>query len=251
VINWTNLKRTQERVSRILGQEAIVAGGAVYDLLDGRTPKDLDVFAYGTTLREFDEMVRKLKEAGFPESKEQGFDRQRDYQNLMNGHLVGVHNFEFGLGVPMQFVVCDRFEGETRLTPDSLFETFDMYLCEAAYSEGRVTESDARLQDKRYHQITIKRLSPDVNGLERLLRRVKRLQEKYVGYNPVFGFEFKEFPRPQQRRVGIRPRAPIPNQPMQVFNNDFDHLDFNLNPGEFAAAARAAGFFVPAGEDRV
>ncbi len=41
---WKELKDT---VSRVTGCKAVIAGGALRDLIKGRVPKDLDIFVFG------------------------------------------------------------------------------------------------------------------------------------------------------------------------------------------------------------
>lgn len=161
--------------------EAIIAGGALRDLDNGREVKDVDFFVMpdpAPGLHPIDATVAALDKAFGLE----GYVLPIEVQVYANctPDLLAVVNYERDDGIPFQVIVMPPADPDTFIR-DQLAR-FDIGLCRIAYDGTQTVRTRDYLFDQASKSLTIVN-APNAAHLEASRKRVRRLLSKYHGYH--------------------------------------------------------------------
>ena len=170
-------------------QPNFVAGGAVYDLLDGNTPKDVDCFINAFSREEHNMFAERL-------SKEFTFVKhlgpEEDYRQG-NEYIYGVSEYDYK-GKPIQLISYTR-EGSYPFI-QSVMSKFDFGICRAAYlGYNRVYESQFRSLDRLNRTLTLRYMQTPHQFMSSH-KRLEKLLKKYPGYD--FDMNLQDYREPDQ-----------------------------------------------------
>jgi hypothetical protein len=158
---------------------AYLAGGAIRDYDNGRPVKDFDVFFIGeVNWTELDKVL-------------QG---SYSYSRSCNGAYIDaarevIESFTYTslTGMPdLNFVQLDP-----TFNPADIIERVDFGLCQIGYDLMGVVSTPSYTYDKEHRCLTLTR-AETVAGVQRSLKRYKRLSEKYQGWPLNVPAEFNE-----------------------------------------------------------
>lgn len=168
---------------------AVLAGGALRDLDNGRPVKDLDVFVpAGTCMFEMEARV---------------YATHRGISAICNGDYIdsacevertttfaGRFDFDTLETPPDLNIICLRTGCDVQLIADRV----DFGLCQISWN-GRYLYHSAEYEvDKANHTLTLTRVD-SADGFERSMKRYERLAQKYVGWKLVIPERFLSFMR--------------------------------------------------------
>lgn len=172
---WVSLMSTVRQVL----PSAYLAGGAIRDYDNQRPIKDFDVFFTGeVNWTALDEVLRG----------------KYSYSRSCNGAYIDaarevIESFTYTslTGMPdLNFVQL-----EPTFNPSDIIERVDFGLCQAGYDLMGVVVTPSYLYDKENQCLTLTR-AETVAGVQRSLKRYKRLTEKYMGWPLKVPAEFEE-----------------------------------------------------------
>lgn len=182
--------------------EAVIAGGALRDLDNGREVKDIDIFvqyrgretvgllqtAFGY---QFD--VSTMLPAEITEYTENLADVSAIY-NVKSDWVkpIGDGLWERGEDLPpIQVIALKEFQGLTHT-----LARIDLGLCQIGTADGeKIVRLPSYCVDKAARTMTVTRCE-SVGQLERTLKRFNRLSEKYSGFELVIPLEFQKYAPP-------------------------------------------------------
>lgn len=155
---------------------AVLAGGALRDLDNGKPVKDLDIFVPSHSEAVFHQTVY-----AFSKVWDAPTVPYESFESYMTWHdrLMGVAEWEL-LGVPVQII--GLYLADVMWSPDGVINRVDMGICQIAWDGESFYKTPAYDVDKQTQTFTIvKRQTP--NQLLRSVQRYLRLtEEKYAGW---------------------------------------------------------------------
>lgn len=168
--------------------DAIVAGGAIRDLITGKPIKDIDVWVEWRRGQTDEDIACALRAAlGWPRHEilipsavtEYACvgDRFAQIRTVINFSMDG----EDGVATPVQVVVLNR-----PVTMEAVLGRFDFGFCRAGYDGTDIITTSEFEADYGNHTMTVLRCGSR-EELRRSLHRYMRLVGKYRGYRLVFG----------------------------------------------------------------
>lgn len=147
---------------------ALIAGGALRDLDNGREVKDLDIFAPDVT--DLDDLKARAGHFGVLLSVMGG------YESWATEECVGVIDLQIG-DQPFQLIGL-------RSGPETILPRLDFGICRIGFDGTEVIRTGDYLADQATQSFTILR-ADDSAQRERSLRRFERLSAKYPGWKLV------------------------------------------------------------------
>jgi hypothetical protein len=187
---------TLARVRSVL-PSAFLAGGALRDLDNGRTVKDLDVFFTEEVYHTWALEDGLAKQGYFYKSRCSGA-----YMTDAAGEVDGTTVYEWrgdftqGFGQPELNLI--------QLAPSfntaSIIDRVDFGLCQIGADVLGVITTPAYEHDKANQRLTLTR-ADSVDGVIRSIKRYNRLSQKYVGWPFCWGEEFDEIVHEAQKRI--------------------------------------------------
>lgn len=152
-------------------RDAVIAGGAVRDVLLGRPVKDIDVWYSDDSHVDWVEVSRC-----FPTWKRLLHDDAAAY--ISGGEVQAVIDLDsFSGGKPVQLI-------RTWQSGRSVLDRFDIGLCQVGY-DGRVFHTADFLRDVERETITILRSPKGGNVTAHMSNHLDRVQAKYPTFTPV------------------------------------------------------------------
>ena len=146
---------------------AIIAGGAIRDLICGRKPKDIDLF---TTKPNPHEVLSAIGITGYKNASFVPYSIEGVYQITKKG-----------VELPVQFSKLDRAPD-----PLELIESFDFGICMAAYDGKEIIRSRHFDEDCEKHIFTLRHCR-DKAAAE---KRYNRISKRYIDYPGPYGSWF-------------------------------------------------------------
>lgn len=160
--------------------EAVIAGGAIRDLLTGRAPKDIDIFINGALrsamgVRDvmWDEFITQPKMVINPEFC--------DYTIALDGVEFAMEIDVPGFPLPVQLIAMTD-----PVTMISAVERIDFGICRAAYDGSNIFLAKEFTHDLAHEQFTLVTTERSPEALKRSMERYMRLQAKFPGW-PLIG----------------------------------------------------------------
>lgn len=149
---------------------ALLAGGCLRDLDNGRPVKDVDIFAPDCP-RSFEE-TRALVRQLCPDPQMLG-NVMGGYEDWATSECIGVFDILTG---DLDFQLICISSG-----PETILSRMDFGLCRISYDGETVHRTAEYLADQEAHKFTLHRCD-DSAQLDRSLRRYDRLSKKYDGW---------------------------------------------------------------------
>jgi hypothetical protein len=179
--------------------EAVIAGGALRDLDNGREVKDVDIFVQW---RGSDTPLAIAQALGAthrvstvtPESVCEYLENLADVKGIYAADLKALEAEELSFGLfdpippalaPVQIIALEPF---TDLM--GVLRRIDFGLCQIGFDGQRVLKTPAYTADKYAKQMTVLRCD-STGQMLRTLKRFKRLSEKYSGFELSIPLEFQ------------------------------------------------------------
>lgn len=166
---------------------AVLAGGCLRDLDNGRDVKDLDVFIRAETEGEARQAIDGLRDAGIAVSFEQ--NEHNCYPEDQNLEVVLVAECETpATDFPVQFIF-------TNWPTDRIVERFDYGICRLAFDGQSLTVPKEYEEDKQARVFRLRRDRGTPRAMQGSVHRYARLTaDKYAGwdwwpYEDEFPFE--------------------------------------------------------------
>lgn len=158
-----------------LAPQAVIAGGALRDLDNGRQVKDLDVFVPQST--DMAELAARVSVT------------HGDIVHTCPGDYIdGAHEVAFttSFATKRPDLIPDLNVIQLRSGCDvqSIAERVDFGLCQISWNGGFLWHTPAYAEDKKMHTFTVTR-ADSAEGFARTMRRYERLRQKYVGWKLV------------------------------------------------------------------
>ncbi|MBB6253042.1 hypothetical protein [Nitrospirillum iridis] len=174
------------------GVAAVIAGGCLRDLDNGRPIKDIDVMV--TALPPPDDILRPnsrscvettvarldqlLGVSGSPVVSVGGCE----YVTGLSPEVLAVYDYSGAFGpdhpYPVQVIILDPAEmGDMRMV-----DRMDFGICRVAYTGGAVVKTPEYERDKTLQRFTLCREPRSAEDVDRARRRFDRLSEKYPGW---------------------------------------------------------------------
>ncbi|MBB3693045.1 hypothetical protein [Sphingomonas sp. BK580] len=144
---------------------ALIAGGALRDLDNGREVKDLDIFA--PNVPDLDTFRALAARFGVLLSVMGG------YESWATAECVGVIDLQIG-DQPFQLIGL-------RSGPETILPRLDFGICRIGFDGSEVIRTDEYLADQATQTFTLLRADDDAQR-DRSLRRFDRLSAKYPGW---------------------------------------------------------------------
>jgi len=152
--------------------EAVIAGGCLRDLDNGREVKDIDIFVRGDAAPVLENLHARLLREGYAA---EDIDEDSMYPVGERNEVVGFFEMEFeGLDVPLQIImvnwdtarICDRF---------------DFGICRIAFDGEKLIRTPEYEQDKTDRVFRLRRQRDDIEMVASV-HRFARLSRKYEGW---------------------------------------------------------------------
>lgn len=151
--------------------KAIIAGGAVRDLILGRKPKDLDIFV---SVRAHTLAVMR------PSGYSWGFNAYHDALNSSAFRIRNIYQSKWrGIIQPLQSIELEEMADD----PLTLIENFDFGICMAAYDGKEIIRSRHFDHDVEHKVFTLRHC----RSLVKSKQRWKRITKRYRSGWWVFG----------------------------------------------------------------
>lgn len=156
--------------------KAVLAGGALRDLDNGRPVKDLDIFVSCCSAREFEQTI-------FAFSQQWGepvvpYIRDESYC-VLNDRIMGVAEW-IRLGISVQLVGLHLLDV---WCPEGVIDRVDLGLCQIAWDGIEIYTTKFYDDDKSNEKITLVNKGQTPSQLLHSVRRYIRLtEEKYKGW---------------------------------------------------------------------
>lgn len=163
---------------------AIIAGGAIRDLICGRKPKDIDIFMKETS--------KLLCGASGGVHLTGGWATTGDYSttHCQIFEITGVYNRQVeGLSQEIQYIQLKR-----DIDPLPLIEEFDFGICMAAYDGKEIIRSRHFEEDYRDHIFTLRHCRDMEAAKRRWLRITKRYRDPAFGLIPSLSWFGSRWP---------------------------------------------------------
>lgn len=154
---------------------AVLAGGALRDLDNGREVKDLDVFIGEGTMDGALRAIRALQEAGFEVVYDETFEGGKVYPEDQNLEVVLVAEME-GFDLPVQLIF-------TGWRTEIIVDRFDYGVCRLSWDGKELVRPPEYDEDKAAQVFRLRRDRPSPASLRGSVRRYARLVEKYPGWD--------------------------------------------------------------------
>lgn len=168
--SWTELLLRIREVC----PSAVLAGGALRDLDNGRDIKDLDVFIYAESETQARVAMERLGDAGFSVSWEQ--NDATVYPEDQNLEVVAVMDL-LGFELPVQLIF-------TNWDTDFIVDRFDYGICRLSWDGKQLVRPPEYDQDKAAKLFRLRRDRPTPVSLRGSVRRFARLTSgKYAGWD--------------------------------------------------------------------
>ena len=168
---WTELLRRIQAVC----PSAVIAGGALRDLDNGREVKDIDVFIRCESEGQAHSAKAALEAAGF----EIGFDETgfglTVYPEDQNLEVVAVMDLLDGFTPPVQLVF-------TNWDTAQIVDRFDYGICRLSWDGETLVRPDEYDEDKLAQQFRLRRDRPTPVSMRGSVHRYARLVAKYPGW---------------------------------------------------------------------
>lgn len=174
------------------GIAAVIAGGCLRDLDNGRPIKDIDIMVIAlppdnnpgglnslscvdTTVARLDKLLGVV---GSPTVSETG----QAYVTGMSPEVLAVYDYTGIFGAdhpyPVQVIVLDPVVmGDMRMV-----DRMDFGICRISYGGGAVVKTPEYEHDKAHQTFTLCREPRSADDMDRARRRFDRLSEKYEGW---------------------------------------------------------------------
>lgn len=157
--------------------DAVIAGGALRDMILGRPVKDIDVFAYRRTWRTATELKAWLQAILGGTGKIVINEAYATYREAIDSVVFAVEVSAFNItGLPFQVIAMDH-----PVTMQSAVERIDLGMCRVAHNGKELYQHPDFIHDRANECFTIRRCN-NVAQLERTKERYTRLQVKYMGW---------------------------------------------------------------------
>lgn len=156
--------------------EAIIAGGALRDLLHGREIKDIDIWVIsrGSDTKLALDMALGISTTELGEA-------ESEYENTTKG-IEDIYEFSDGGAWKFQIMAMKAEHADT-FTYDTV-SRFDIGLCRVWSDDGTSIQADHFYRaDSVAKELTIV-YAPTADALTRSLDRVERLMKKYADFKP-------------------------------------------------------------------
>lgn len=164
---------------RVISPTALIGGGFVRDIINGRAVKDVDLFVHDA-LSVYDDIAKRIRQT-HPVAGEVA----RDYFDW-DPSITSVQLFHSDDGWPeVNLIAMPEL-----LDVSSLFKRFDFGICQAAYDGVAVHTSEAFWKDHRDRTFTLTRCDHH-HQYVRSVQRYARLSVKYPGYSLVVPEQFQ------------------------------------------------------------
>ena len=153
-------------------ESAVIAGGALRDLDNGREIRDIDIFVRGEGEKDLFACRERLLEAGF----EVGYyDPDKLYPVGENNEVVGYFDVHVeAVEQPFQLIVV-------KWDTAKIVDRFDFGICKIAFDGRDLVVHPDYTEDKAAQQFRICR-ERDRSQLEASVHRYARLAQKYPGW---------------------------------------------------------------------
>ncbi|WP_375292273.1 hypothetical protein [Sphingomonas melonis] len=158
---WTELLHRIQAVC----PTAVLAGGALRDLNNGREVKDLDIFISCRAEQLADRAMQDLGEAGFAIAWEKG--DTTCYPEDQNLEVVAIMDL-LGFDLPVQLIF-------TNWDTDRILDRFDYGICRIAFDGEKVTTQACYHEDKRDRVFRLRRDRPTPVSMRGSVHRYARL----------------------------------------------------------------------------
>lgn len=157
-----------------IAPEAVIAGGALRDLDNGREVKDIDIFVRGTTEPALARLRNAVVRAGFDAEE---IDPSKMYPVGDGQDVVGHFDAEFpGCDVPVQIIMVNH-----DCAPEVLVTRFDYGICRIVYDGETLLRAPEYLSDQAAEVFKLRRQRTD-QELVASVHRFARLRQKYDGW---------------------------------------------------------------------
>ena len=173
----------QEVIRRIRGvaPSAVIAGGALRDLDNGREVKDIDVFFTGDL--EWPHIMGRLEELGLFTY------RSSCGGSYMDGAADEIDGTATYVSIDGDLPELNLIQLSKDFNPALVIDRCDFGLCQIGYDLRGVVKTPQYEYDKANQCFTLTR-AESVEGVRRSLKRFERLQRKYEGWKLVVPEEF-------------------------------------------------------------
>lgn len=172
--DWSALLRAIRRVC----PTAVIAGGALRDLDNGREVKDIDVFVFADSDREAFAAMEALNGANLDVSYDETFEGGKAYpedQNLEVIQIAELHGHDLEVPVQLIFVRWDTAR---------IVERFDYGICRLSWDGETLTRPPEYDEDKAAKVFRLRRDRPTPISMRGSVRRYARLTaEKYPDWD--------------------------------------------------------------------
>lgn len=169
--SWTELLKRIQSVC----PSAVIAGGALRDLDNGRPVKDLDVFLEADSESKARQIMEDLGDAGFAVSWDESFG-ENVYPEDQNLEVVAVMDLlGFDIAVQLIFVAWPTI---------AIVERFDYGICRLSWDGAKLVRPPEYDLDKASRLFRLRRDRPTPVSMRGSIRRYARLvNEKYEGWD--------------------------------------------------------------------
>lgn len=156
--------------------EAVIGGGCLRDLDNGREIKDIDIFVSGSRMQHLEDLHKKLTHDGACEVSDIDYDQV--YPVGEGNDVVGHFEVEFeDITEPVQIIMVN-------FDCSKITDRFDYGICRISYDGQNVYRSPDYEADKR-DQVFRLCLQRCGQGLASSVHRYARLVRKYEGWRFV------------------------------------------------------------------
>jgi hypothetical protein len=165
--NWKTLLAAVREVL----PDAVIGGGCLRDLDNGREVKDIDIFTSGANMRRLTNNRDELIEAGFDCDE---IDPDKLYPIGDGNDVVGHFDILGGVGLPVQIIVVNWPIAR-------IVERFDFGICWLAFDGETLTRPVEYDEDKRDKVFRLRRQRTN-EEMVASVHRYARLSRKYEGW---------------------------------------------------------------------
>jgi len=165
------------RSIRAVCPTAVLAGGALRDLDNGREVKDLDIFIYADSDKQAFSGIRDLTAAGFEVSYDETFEGGKAYPEDQNLEVIQIADLEpvEGWAVQLIFVRWDTAR---------IIDRFDYGICQMSWDGEVLTKGEHYEADKAAQVFRLRRARPTPISMRGSVKRYARLTaDKYPGWD--------------------------------------------------------------------
>jgi hypothetical protein len=179
--SWSDaLKAIQQ-----LRPDAVIGGGCLRDLDNGREVKDVDIFVFGTRDDHLVDLHVELTNTGYEVAS---IDPGNWYPVGDGNDVVGFFEMPWGGGPPLQIIMVNH-------PTANIVDRFDFGICKIAYDGAQLIVDEHYKQDKAVKEFRLRR-SRTNDELAASVHRYARPARKYEGWRffPFAESTLEDFP---------------------------------------------------------